>query len=95
MQRSKSWDKISRIGTSILEGRAALAEKHGLSLGHNGIPALAHERIALREMLSRGYLAGTGFYACTEHSPDIVRGYLDALDHVFAVIKQKEGRDVV
>jgi len=65
------------------------------SIPFNSSHGLACERLALREMLSRGYLAGTGFYACTEHSPDMVRGYLEVLDHVFAAINPKEERDVV
>ena len=48
-----------------------------------------------QEMLAQGYLAATTAYACTEHGPDLVNGFLEALDPVFALIKEcEEGRDV-
>jgi glutamate-1-semialdehyde 2,1-aminomutase len=46
-------------------------------------------------MLSKGYFAGTSVYVCTEHTPEVVDGFFEALDPVFAVIKECEsGRDV-
>ena len=46
-------------------------------------------------MLAKGYLAGTSVYVCTEHTPEIVAGYFEALDPVFALIREcEEGRDV-
>jgi len=47
-------------------------------------------------MLGKGYLAGTSVYVCTEHTPDVVAGFFEALDPVFALIKEcEQGRDVL
>ena len=46
-------------------------------------------------MLAKGYLASTLLYVCTEHSQDVVDGYFDALEPVFALIREcEDGRDV-
>ena len=47
-------------------------------------------------MLALGYLAGTSVYVCTEHTPDIVAAYFDALDPLFGLIREcEDGRDVL
>jgi glutamate-1-semialdehyde 2,1-aminomutase len=45
--------------------------------------------------LKKGFLAGTSVYACTEHTQAIVDQYFDAIDPIFALIKECEtGRPV-
>ena len=47
-------------------------------------------------MLVKGYLAANSVYVSTEHTPEVVNGYFEALDPLFALIKQcEEGRDVM
>ena len=47
-------------------------------------------------MLEKGYLAATSVYTCTEHTPAIVDGYFEALEPVFALIRDcEDGRDVM
>lgn len=106
MGRIQSWEQITQTGLTILAGWRALAEKHGLRITTTGLPALAsfsfdgpnalaYKTLLTQEMLARGYLASTSVYACTEHTPEIVRGYLDALDPVFGLIKKcEDGLDV-
>ncbi|HEY4167659.1 MAG TPA: aminotransferase class III, partial [Reyranella sp.] len=49
-----------------------------------------------QEMLGKGYLAGNSVYTCTEHTPAIVDGYFEALDPVFALIREcEDGRNVM
>ena len=58
--------------------------------------ALAYKTLITQEMLGKGYLASNSIYVCTEHTPDIVDGYFDALDSIFGLIKEcEEGRDVI
>ena len=65
----------------------------GFSFG--GPNALAYKTLITQEMLAKGYLAATAVYTCTEHTPEIVDGYFDALDPIFGLIKEcEEGRDV-
>jgi glutamate-1-semialdehyde 2,1-aminomutase len=106
MERERSWERITAIGIDIANRWQALASKHGLAIKANGLPALtgyafdsssalAYKTIVTQEMLAKGYLAGTSVYTCTEHTPRIVDSYFEALDPVFALIKEcEDGRDV-
>lgn len=106
MESLNSWDVITQTGLAVTAGWNTLATKHGLSITTNGLPALtgfsfnsdnalAYKTLLTQEMLAKGYLAGTNFYACTEHTPDIVNTFLNELDPIFGLIKEcEEGRDV-
>lgn len=107
MGRIQSWDTITQTGLGIRQGWQKLADKHGLKISHWGLPsltgftfqsehALAYKTLITQEMLAKGYLAGNSVYVCIEHTPEIVAGYFDALDPIFALIKQcEDGRDVM
>jgi glutamate-1-semialdehyde 2,1-aminomutase len=107
MERVKSWEAISQTGLEIRAGWQQLADKHGLHIDHWGLPALtgytfksenalAYKTLITQEMLAKGYLASNSVYVCTEHTKEIVAGYFDALDPLFATIKEcEEGRDVM
>lgn len=107
MEREKSWELITNIGTDIMARWLRLGQKHGLkpnvaglpaiaSLGFNGPNALAYKTLITQEMLGKGYLASNLVFSCLSHTPDVVDGYFDALDPVFALIKEcEEGRDVM
>jgi glutamate-1-semialdehyde 2,1-aminomutase len=106
MERTRSYDQITRTGLGIAAGWERLAQKHGLRISVSGLPAmtgfsfvgpqvLAYKTLIAQEMLSKGYLASTGVYVCTEHTPAIVDAYFEALDPVFGLIAECEnGRDV-
>jgi len=107
MGRIKSWENITQTGLSIRQGWQNLADKHGLSISHWGLAALtgftinsenalAYKTLITQEMLAKGYLAGNSVYVCIEHTPEVVQGFFEALDPIFAIIKQcEEGRDVM
>lgn len=107
MERTKSWDAITQTGLGIRSRWQMLADKHGLQIDHWGLPALtgysfvsenalAYKTLITQEMLSKGYLAGNSVYVSTEHTPEVVDGYFEALDPLFAIIKEcEEGRDVM
>ena len=107
MERVKSWEQITRTGQDITAKWKALADKHGLSITTNGLPALtgfsfnspkalAYKTLITQKMLAKGYLAGTSVYVCTEHTPEVVATYFEALDPVFALVKEcEDGRDVM
>src|SRR6185369_8445103 len=106
MERVKSWEQITQTGHTITAKWKSLATKHGLSITTNGLPALtgfafnspnamAYKTLITQEMLSKGYLAGTSVYVCTEHTPQIVDTFFSELDSIFELIKECEnGRDV-
>jgi glutamate-1-semialdehyde 2,1-aminomutase len=106
MERLRSWETITATGGVLAARWQALATKHGLGLSVSGLPALgtftfagpralAYKTLLTQEMLTRGYLAASGVYVCTEHTPQIVEDYFAALEPVFGLIKEcEDGRDV-
>jgi glutamate-1-semialdehyde 2,1-aminomutase len=106
MAKVRSWDTITKIGLSIRERWQQLADKHGLAIDHWGLPALtgysfrgeralAYKTLVTQEMLEHGFLAGNSVYVCTEHTPEVVDAYFDALDPIFALIREcEDGREV-
>lgn len=107
MNTLKSWDIITSTGHQIRQGWQRLADKHGLKVDHWGLPALtgftfqsvnalAYKTLITQEMLAKGYLASNSVYVCTEHTPEVVSGFFEALDPVFNLIKKcEEGWDVM
>lgn len=107
MDRLKSWDTITQTGLQIRQRWQQLADKHGLKIDHWGLPALtgftfqspnalAYKTLITQEMLGKGYLAGNSVYVCTEHTPQVVAAFFEALDPVFGLVKEcEEGRDVM
>lgn len=106
MEREESWKQITEIGSVIKLRWQALGEEHGLHIttcGLSAIPSfgfdsqdtLAYKTLITQEMLSKGYLASNLVFSCTEHKPEIVEEYFEALSPIFKLIKEcEEGRDV-
>lgn len=106
MERVRSWEQITAVGKSVTAGWKELASRHGVEISTTGLPALAsfafkgenalaYKTLLTQEMLESGYLAATAVYACTEHTPEVVERYLEALDPVFALVREcEDGRDV-
>jgi glutamate-1-semialdehyde 2,1-aminomutase len=101
MEREKSWEYISQKGSCISERWKGLAHKYELPIQINGIPALVgfslplkdmlkYKTLITQEMLKKGFLATTAVYACTEHTQELIDQYFEALDPVFALIKECE-----
>ncbi len=107
MERVNSWEQITQTGQDITSRWKALAQKHGLAITTNGLPALtgfsfnssnalAYKTLITQEMLAKGYLAGTSVYVCTEHTPAVVANFFEALDPIFALVKEcEDGLDVM
>ncbi len=106
MEECRSWETISAIGADVTKRWQQLADSHGVPIVTAGLPALttfsvtspdalAYKTLITQEMLKQGYLASTGLYVCTEHTPAIVDAYFAQLDSIFAKIAECEaGRDV-
>jgi len=107
MARERSWETITQTGLTIRQRWQQLADKHGLSISHWGLPALTgftiqsdhalvYKTLISQEMLKKGYLASTSVYVCTAHTPEIVDSYFEALDPIFGLISQcEDGYDVM
>jgi glutamate-1-semialdehyde 2,1-aminomutase len=101
MEQTKSWETITEQGKKMQNGWSDLANKHEVDITINGIPSLStysfnsdhgmeYKTFVTQEMLKKGFLASTNFYACTAHTDDKIAAYFDALDDVYHTISQCE-----
>ena len=101
MEREKSWKTITATGGKMQKGWKDLAKSHGLDITVSGIPAMTtysfnsensaiYKTFITQEMLKKGFLASTNFYACTEHTQEHLDLYFDALSDVYFTINQCE-----
>jgi glutamate-1-semialdehyde 2,1-aminomutase len=101
MERTRSWEKITKIGESVSERWKQLAGKHQLPIVINGIPSMTgftfqladwqkYKTYITQEMLKQNILAANLFYACTEHTPQLINIYFEALDPIFKKIRDCE-----
>lgn len=101
MEEVKSWEIITAIGNKMRQGWQQLADEHNLKITISGIPslstysfnsdkALAYKTLITQEMLSKGYLASTNFYASTAHNEDNLKLYFEALNDVYSTISDCE-----
>ena len=107
MEKEKSWEKITSIGENINREWMKLSEEYELPIAINGLAALttftfksenalAYKTLITQEMLKKGFLAATAVYACTAHSPAIIKEYLENLKPIFQMIKEcEEGRNIM
>ena len=106
MERERSWEHVTATGMRLRQGWQQLADRHGLSISHSGLPALTgfafqspkaleYKTLITQEMLKQGYLAATSCYACLAHTPNVIEPYMETLDGVFALIAECEaGRSI-
>jgi glutamate-1-semialdehyde 2,1-aminomutase len=106
MERERSWEQVTAIGLELRSQWQALADRHGLAISHNGLPALTgfaiqsdnalkYKTLITQEMLKRGYLAGTSCYTSLAHTHEVIEAYLEVLDGIFSLIADCEaGRSV-
>lgn len=105
MERVKSWETITSVGLKMREQWQDLADQHGLSITISGIPALStyvfnseraliYKTLVAQEMLKKGFLANTSFYACTEHTEDKFSSYFTALDEVYSLLAKCEKGEI-
>ena len=101
MERVKSWEVITENGKKMQEGWKNLASLHNLKITLAGIPALStytfnskealsYKTLISQEMLKKGILASTNFYASTAHTNDEFEIYFNVLDEIFKKISKCE-----
>ena len=106
MEQEKPWEKAKSIGFGIRKIWQDTAQRNGLEISINGLPALssysiisdksmAYKTYITQEFLKRGYLAGTILYASSAHDPDRFSEYEEILDKIYCTISECEnGRDI-
>ena len=99
MKRIRSWKIISDNGLRMQKGWKDLANNYNIDISISGIPALStyvfnspfHQEFKTfitQEMLKKGILASTSFYASIAHSDDEFSVYFDVLNDIFMKISK-------
>jgi len=90
---------LADVGKKVKEGWLSAAKKYNLKIVVTGMDPLLHfsfqysnplvlKTLFTQEMLKKGFLATTSFYASFAHKPDIVAKYLKAADSTFSFISK-------
>ena len=106
MKREKSWEKISKIGTSLKTKITNLAKKNNLDIEFKGLTSLFifniksihgrdYKNVITNEMLKNKILATNAIYLSISHNPKIVNFYLKNLNQVFSLIKILEKKKIM
>jgi len=101
MRRDKTWEIITEKGLKVRNGWTRISKKYNIPITCSAIPAVSSYKINLKnhlkyktlitqELLKKGFLASTHFYACTEHKDEFIDSYLNELDNIFNVISKCE-----
>jgi len=105
MEKLKSWEIITETGNKMRAGWQKLADLHKLNISISGIPALStysfdtpnalsYKTFIAQEMLEKGFLASTNFYASTAQTDAHLQSYFNALDEVYLSISKCENGDL-
>ena len=98
MDRIKSWEIITKTGAKVVSNWKKIAKEANVEISVFGIPAISSysfkynnlkfKTYVTQEMLKKGFLASTNFYASTAHNDNILNSYFDALSEVYASISK-------
>ena len=101
MEDQSSWDLISKLGQNVKDKWKHLAHEYNLPIVVNGLSSMPvfainsnnwmqYKTFITQEMLKKHILASNAFYACTEHKPQHLDMYFEALNLIFKQIKECE-----
>ncbi|MQF96403.1 MAG: aminotransferase class III-fold pyridoxal phosphate-dependent enzyme [SAR202 cluster bacterium] len=90
---------LIEIGAMVQKGWREAANAYGLNVQVSGIPPLstftfqhgnpaAMATVFTQEMLAKGFLASTGFYAINAHQTHHIEAYIKAVGEVFILLKK-------
>jgi len=105
MERENSWDIITNKGNQMRSGWTKIADNNSIQMNIAGIPslstysfvsdnALKYKTLVTQEMLKKGFLASTNFYASIAHNDLYFDSYFEALDPIFHIIHKCESGDL-
>ncbi len=98
MERIKSWEQITSIGNTMRSIWSNTASLYGIDISISGIPSLStysfnyedglkYKTLLTQEMLKKGFLASTNFYASVAHEDHFMEQYSESLSEVYSVIR--------
>ena len=101
MEEVKSWDLITEIGKKVSNKWQEIADNTNVKINRAGLPSLStfsfdskdslkYKTYLTQEMLKKGYLANTSFYASISHTESKLNPYFEDLHAVFKTINKFE-----
>ena len=106
MEQIQPWEYVTTVGNKVRNIWLRLAKNYDTNITLGGLPAIStfsfnsknalkYKTLVTQEMLRKGFLAGTAFYVCTEHTQEVLDLYETNLDPIFQLIGECEnGRDI-
>ena len=105
MEKSRSWELITKTGKIVGEQWESLGEKYQVPIKVNGLPSmigfiiqsddwLKYKTYITQEMLKNNILASNVIYVCTEHGQSEIDNYFQVLDPIFNTIGACENSDL-
>ena len=105
MRKIKSWDIVTSIGQNVQNGWKKITNDYQIPINYSAIPAVSsftincenaiyYKTYITQEMLKKGILANTNFYACIEHTQEEVDEYLSILNDLFRTISKCESGEI-
>lgn len=105
MRKIKSWDIVTSIGQNVQNGWKKITNDFQIPINCSAIPAVSsftincenaiyYKTYITQEMLKKGILANTNFYACIEHTQEEVDEYLSILNDLFRTISKCESGEI-
>ncbi|MCL5011093.1 MAG: aminotransferase class III-fold pyridoxal phosphate-dependent enzyme [Patescibacteria group bacterium] len=99
MIKEKVPEYLEKTGLEIKQGLLEMAQKHGIKLHVEGMPAMLHlgfdyangqaiRTLFTQEMLKRNVLASAGVYVSLAFKKEHVNEYLKAVDEAFSILSQ-------
>tara|TARA_B100000963_G_C22632281_1_gene675578 strand:+ start:2130 stop:4169 length:2040 start_codon:yes stop_codon:yes gene_type:complete len=103
MEKTKSWDLITKIGENIQKKWKILAARNKLNISVTGIPALSsfniisedwlkYKTYITQEMLKKNFLATNAIFVSVKHDKKILDRYFDILDKIFKDLSDFENK---
>ena len=103
MEKIKSWEIITNLGSRVVSGWRKIAKENKLKISVFGLPAISsytfktnnliNKTYITQEMLKKGFLASTNFYASTAHNEYLINLYFEALNEVYKNISKCVSED--
>ena len=100
MEKLKSWEIITEIGKKVRNTWTSLANENDLEIEIYGLPAISsysfsnnnlkYKTFITQEMMKKGILASTNFYASIAHHDKFLEIYFNELSKVYSIISKFE-----
>ena len=101
MEKTKSWNYITKLGGYIKKNWNKLSKKHNLKIQISGINSLCkfnfmsnhnqkYKTFITQEMLNKGILATNMIYVSLAHNKSVIKKYFKELDNIFFTISKCE-----